>query len=218
MSKQQVTSPADAAAQRVLDCRAVIVKIEGQHSELAARREALALARKNIAFNAASGNAEAKLEIERLRSEAIAASAELEDTEIALSTAQARLREALAAQARVGDIERARKIRAAAVKLKRLGSDIDDSAASLARSFAAMEAGLQDLRALGIDHPSRALSDVNLKRSLNASLVGLAGRLEIKLIPPGERVPFATLADGWGKSAERSASILEAGDSKSEAA
>jgi hypothetical protein len=216
MAKATTISSADAAAQRVLDCRAVIAKIEAQLSALGERRERIAVERRDLAFAATAGETEAKSQIERLRSEAVAISAEIEDVEIAVSTAKARLREALAAQARVADIERAKKIRAHAAVLHRAGQDTDDAARQLAKAFTSVHTALQALAGLGIVHPGADLARVNLVRALNAALQGLPLRLDV--IAPGDRHTFESITGGWGKSAERSASILENGNQSAEAA
>ncbi|SEE37366.1 hypothetical protein SAMN05444161_5570 [Rhizobiales bacterium GAS191] len=220
MTKQTI-SDADAAAQRVTDAKAVVSKLEVKRAELLGKAELITTERRGLAFAAMStGDESAKVRITELRDEAVAVAADLDSVEIAISTANVKLRDALDRQTRVGDIERAHKIRAHAEMLRRHGRDVDDAARMLGKAFAAMENDMQLLRACGISHPDRDLVRVNLRRSLEVALAGLP-LANLTPIPPGQRIPFGDggLSDGWAKSADRSASILEAGpNSKSEAA
>ena len=179
---------------------------------LAAAREALAdivARRDDLAFEAQTGDAEARKVTAALATDAAALVDEIRSLEAATAEAGRRVTAARDSAAKEVDRERAAKARVIAVRLETRGAAMDAGLSAFKAAYSGLIDDMRELALLGAPAPSVALIDVNLRRALDSALGGL--HTKVRPVPPLQRHSFDELAGGWARPSERwAAGILDA--------
>jgi hypothetical protein len=154
MTKQQQQTKA-APVDPIADAQAAIARLEAQREELAKRRAEHEVERSRIAFRArAQGDAEASKRLSEMAAEAVRDDGEARDIEAALTTAQARLQEAEAAQVAAVNRQRAEEVRKIVAEMAEVPAYIDKHLLATLKGLLAIESGFKQLRQLGVMHPN----------------------------------------------------------------
>ena len=193
-----------------------IKQAEATQAELAKRlttsREALKanIARRDdLAFEAQTGDAEARKETARLATEASALADDIASLEAAAKEAARRVTAAKEAAAKQVEREKAAKSRVITARLATRGAAMDAGLSAFKAAYSGLIDDMRELALLGAPAPSANLIDVNLRRALDSGLGGLHAK--VRPVPPLQRHSFDELAGGWARPSERwAAGILDA--------
>lgn len=180
--------------------QATLASLQQKRRAALARQADIAAERRNIAFAAHTGDADARARLDELAREDITMAAEVSSLDAAITEAQSRVADARRAADLEARHERGREARKRAAKFHRQGLELDKAAQGFLRRFNDLRDEAIELRKLGLDHLRLEAIDVACKRALQSMLMGTP--LKLEHVAPSERANFAHLVAGWTRMIE----------------
>jgi hypothetical protein len=183
------------------------------------RHPEIHLERAQIAYAAhAENDPKAIKRLEQLAHDAADIVVEVASVDTAIAEAHRRLDGAKAAQARVAEQERVKKVREVLVAFVECGNELDEIMSDLAEQGALMPHLITQLHGLGVSVPSHNQWDVLGYQSLLTALASTIWHHRFEHLPPNQRRSCRALTDGWAATIRNSLGEPEQTKEKTDAA
>jgi hypothetical protein len=193
----------------------IVTELALKHRDLVDRADELAAQRRELSYQAHTGNASAKKRLDQLTNQTLTLALEKENVASALVEANKRLNEAQAEVEREHQKDQARKLKTVIKAFIELGRDLDQLLTELAASAEALKATVTEIHSLGSSFPSHAQLQSLGERAFHTALMGTPFQQEHTA--PGERTTFSKLIGGWSSTLQQGIDRV-LGESKAEAA
>jgi hypothetical protein len=181
---------------------ALVDQLQDKRAALLSQIEETAILRQAIAFDAHTGDENARQKLDAINKDSVTHGLELESIDAAIKEAQSRL-------ASAQHVEEIATARANAEALHQLveafvthGSELDAALASMVRESRALRETLSKMHSLGCAFPSHDQLDALGNLALATSLMATPFKRYYEHVAPGERRSFTDLVNGWGQRIE----------------
>jgi hypothetical protein len=215
----------------VEEANQILSTLEAKLAAASAKATTLQTDRRRLAFDANTGNAKARAALDAANASSATADLEIENVRSAIEEAKRRLAAAEREEALARQADKAERALAIAAGIEGRGKRLDAALLALAVEAEALEDDLSELNyKLNFRSPSLANFRAIAERPLNAGLMfqpsgktrsdgqPLQGTLKLRHLPPGERMTFSEITDGYAKTIRRTAGLVLREKSAEEAA
>jgi hypothetical protein len=196
--------------------RETLERLEAKLAEALTRATELQGERRRLSYEAGIGNTSARKQLDAANAGSATASLEIENCKSAIDECRRRLEVAEKATIAAENIEKAKRALGIAAGIEGRGKRLDAALLALAVEAENLENDLSELNySLGFVSPSLANFRAIAERPLNAGLMfqpsgktrsdgqPLQGTLKLRHLPPGERMTFSEITEGYAKTIRR---------------
>jgi hypothetical protein len=183
----------------VKDAKKILAELQQKLGDVETRQRLLAGERTEIAYAALTGDAKAAKRLEKIHADLAVIDSEIASVQAAIQEAGRRVAEAEAEARAEVDAEKRKRALVVAEQITKHAKQLDDHAAIFFGMYAAFRLDMIELNRLGAA-PNINIVDAVCLRAFEASSMGT--RLQLRHLPPGDRVTFAELANSWKQNAE----------------
>jgi hypothetical protein len=194
-NKEQIT---------VTEAEATLQRFERERNDVLDRRTLLADKRREIAFDALSGDKSASKLLDGLHREAVELESRLVSVNDAIAEAQRRLAAAREHEAREADGEKASALCRVLTEFLQTARALDAALVTVAEHGNRLHELQASMHMLGAAVPSAAQLDALGYRCLLTAIGGTVWRRHFETLAPHERRSFSELCALWGRTLQRS--------------
>jgi hypothetical protein len=205
MSKQQTTT----SKQSVANAEALLQRFTRERDELTERKAALADKRRNVAYDAHTGDGSAAKVLDGVHREAVELEGRIAGLDDAITEAKHRLDIAKQYEAKAFDREKAKRLRQQLAQFVAAAETLDNCLDLMVTTGDAMRAIVTELNRLGLSHPSHAQLDSLGGIALRSSLMLTPWSRHFERVSIVEKKSFSGLVQAWSPMVERQIAALE---------
>jgi hypothetical protein len=203
------------------EARRIVAELQTKLADATSRAADLQTERRRLAFDANTGDPKARKALDAANAESATASLEIENVKSAIDEAKRRLQAAEHAEKDAENAENAKGALVLSASIAARGRKLDEALLTLAMEAEGLEEDLGELNyRLGIAYPSLANFRAIIERPFYAGLMfqpsgktkpngqPADGTLKLRHLPPGERMTFAEICEGYAKTIRRTSSMV----------